>query len=261
MSINGIAAMQRDSPLNAILELVSLPKDIALDEAFQAAEASVSFEAHLEFKERLLAAGTEDAMAYHFEAIARTGNADLREVLATFFHWWGKPATGYLLARLQTESEPLLIGIGLQILGRMRASGTLTLARRHLHHSDDFVREKACIVLGWCGQAADVPRLAALQTEDPCVAVRKWAATQQAHIHDRLKGVEPKVVANLKKAIECEADPEVLAMNIFATEMALGRRFGLRQSDNGEYDPASLSEPRRKALVALKNRIGRLHSC
>ena len=261
MSINGIAAMQSDSTLNAIWELASLPMDTALDEAFQAAEASVSFEAHLEFKERLLAVGTTDAMAYHFEAIARTGNADLREVLATFFHWWGKPATSYLRARLQTESEPLLIGIGLQILGRMRASGTLALARLHLQHPDNFVREKACIVLGWCGQAIDVPRLAALQTDDPCVAVRKWAATQQAHIHDRLKRVEPKVVANLTSALENESHPEVLAMNISAAEMVLKRRFGMRQGDNGEYDPTSLSEPRRKALVALRNRLRCLQSC
>lgn len=234
-----------------------MSQDNALDEAFQAAEASTSFEAHLAFKEQLLAEGTRDAMAYHFDAITRTGNADLREVLATFFHWWGKPATSYLLERLQTESEPLVIGIGLQKLGRMPAPGTLMLARRHLHHFDDFVREKACIVLGWCGQGNDIPRLARLQSGDPCVAVRKWAATQQAHIHDRLKRVEPKVVANLYSALETESHPDVIAMNISAAEMVLRRRFGLREGDSGEYDASSLSEPRRKAMAALQNRLRR----
>ena len=194
-----------------------------------------------------------DVIAYHFELLKRTKNEKLLEVLARFFKWRGNLGETYLAARLAAESEPFMISIGLQILGAMQSKSAVDFARQFISHSDERVRERACMVLGWVGTREDLAPLRSAGLNDPSVNVRKWAATQQMHIWLRYPAAKNTVVAYLNEAIQTETEVEVMKMIIYTAQELLGRRFGLKEDKHSSQLTGDLAEAKRKAGVALSN--------
>lgn len=224
-----------------------------LERRFSEAERADDVGIHLGFKELLLETRTNEMCAYHLELISRAKNDALANTLATFFSWRGQQGEDYLAERLPRETNPLLLATGLQILGRMRSRKAAALARGSLEHEVAVVRERACMVLGWVGTTRDLKLLARLQREDPDINTRKWAATQQMHIADRLPKAKAPALANLAAALEHEQHTEVLEMIIYSAQSLLKRRFGLRQEPGSRRMVGDLDEARRKAKVALGN--------
>jgi hypothetical protein len=224
-----------------------------LEKAFKVAEASDDFDVHLHFKEMLLASSEPDVVALHFALLQRTKNDRLFEVLTRFYKWRGKPGEAYLEAVLLAEAEPFSISVALQILGVMRSRSVIEFARQFISHSDERVRERACMVLGWMGTRKDLVTLRNLGLSDPSVKVRKWAATQQMHICLRYPAAKNTVVAYLYEVIQKESDTEVVEMIIYTAQEVLRRRFGLKAGES----VSDLVEAKRKATVALHNLVNK----
>ena len=229
----------------------------AHEKDFAQADETNDVTVHLAFKERLLQERSPQGCAYHFELISRAQNPHLVDILARFFSWRGKDGEGFLLERLPKEPDPRLLATGLQILGQMRSRKVAAMAREHLNHESAVVRERSCMVLGWVGGVGDLKRLAQLQAEDPDLNTRKWAATQQMHIAERLPKAKDRALVNLQAALAREQEPEVLEMIIYAVECLLKRRFGLKRDANSERLVGDLAEAERKTAVALQNYLGK----
>ncbi len=220
----------------------------ALARAFTAANASRNVSVHLEFKEALLADKSQAGAAYHFELLSQTTNDELFDTLARFFSWRGEAGSQYLLKRLQSEKDPLLLATGLQILGAMQCAEALPLVRKCLEHTHARVRERACLAIGWLGRPPDVATLGAMQLTDPVADIRKWSATQQMHIWLRHPKTRARIVRNLHAALATEQEAGVIEAIVYTAAEVLHRRFGQPRS----------AEAQRKATVALANALRKL---
>lgn len=230
-----------------------------LEIRFKTAESTDDIGVHLDFKTRILASQEPEIIDYHYRLLTRVRNDGLFNILARFFEERRELGKQYLLNKIADEKDPRLVAAALQILGNMRGEEALKLARTFIAHREAIVRERACIVLGWVGNAQDIVTLARLQREEPDADTRKWAATQQMHIWFRFPEVKDAVIANLLAAIEKETNPEAVEMIVYTTQQILKRHFGLKndpESPRGRM-LGDLNEAKRRATVALKNYINK----
>jgi len=231
-----------------------------LEKQFKEADATDSFSALLSFGKCLTASDEPEIIEYHFNLFQRAKNKKkLHSFLVTFFERRRDLGRDYLLRRISTEQDPFLIATSLQILGHMRCPEVLALARGFITDQEALVREWACIVLGWVGTAQEIELLGKVQINETDCNTRKWAATQQMHIWLRFPDVKNAVVANLRVALEQEAEPEVLEMILYTAEQVLKRRFGLKRDPESPYGRmlGDLQEAKRRAAIALKNSVQR----
>jgi hypothetical protein len=196
------------------------PTTSELASAFRAAEASRSN--HQAFEELVLRAGPDA----HYRYLNRAKNPDLIEILADSFLWREDDVKPFLFRRLRDERGPRMLAMVVQMLGVMGARELAPHARRLLRHRSAMVRERACIVLGWIGEPSDLALLGELQLSEPDPATRKWAATQQYHLVERVKRGRSRALRQLATALNRERDRDVLEMIAWTAGQLLGRRFG-----------------------------------
>jgi len=108
---------------------------------------------------------------------------------------------------------------------------TLAYARKFANADNDFLREKAIIVLGWIGGVQDISLLGEHLLNDTNAKCRTWSATSfmQMYFRRKSKSLVDKALPYLKQAISQETDYYALGSMIDVVKELTGKKFDLPQ--------------------------------
>ena len=107
----------------------------------------------------------------------------------------------------------------------------LEYAQKFTNADNDYLREKAIIVLGWIGSVKDIPLLGEHLLNDTNAKCRAWSATSfmQMYFRKKSKALVEKALPYLKQAISKETDYYALGCMIDVVKELTGKNFGLPQ--------------------------------
>ena len=108
---------------------------------------------------------------------------------------------------------------------------TLEYARKFANADNDYLREKAILVLGWIGGVKDIPLFGNRLLNDSNAKCRTWSATSfmQMYFRRKSKSLVEKALPYLKQAISQETDYYALGCMIDVVKELTGKNFGLPQ--------------------------------
>lgn len=141
----------------------------------------------------------------------------------------------FLLGRSKDENDSDMQAEILQLLGHMKSSHALAMARDFFKHEQSNHREVASFVLGWVGGKDDIPLLQKHMLNEENPHLRITAASAHRQIGWRLPELKKELLASLKEGFEKEKDDEVIAWIIVMIESIAVKRLGLRE-DKEEPD-------------------------
>ncbi len=166
----------------------------------------------------------------------------------------GVTVEDYLLGRLEGETDPVLQGDVLQILGRLRFHGgrrlpeTAAWARRLIHSDVASVRCRALWVLGWVGGADDLAVLTQALDGDDNPENRGWAATAMMQLFLSDETTQAVWLGPLKQALHREKDEGALEKVLISLQEISGTKLGLKASTHAPAPKAKLDAALKKAL-------------
>ena len=213
---------------------------------------SVQFKAHSTFIKALLASTDPEAIAYHYTLLRERDNNDLYLRLRAAFTKRGESGEHYLLQRMEDETSPEMKADMLTMLGVMRSSAVLPLAREATSSDSADLRYRGCYVLGWMGKAEDIKRLGDRMLHDPDSMVRITAASAHSQFFEKSPRSKNKLLLNLQLALEQEEDEEVSGWIVVAVQYILKKRFGMKEDIEEAELKGNLDEAKEKCQRALK---------
>ena len=125
---------------------------------------------------------------------------------------------------------------------------TLEYARKFADAADDFLRDRAIIVLGWIGGEEDIPLLGKHLLNDTNAKCRTWSATSFMQMYFRIKSqsLVDKALPLLKQAISQETDYFALGCMIDVVKELTGKTFGLPQYAIDNVDKEKIDDAKLK---------------
>jgi len=128
---------------------------------------------------------------------------------------------------------------------------TLEYARKFADSDNDYLRDRAIIVLGWIGSIQDIPLLGEHLLNDTNAKCRTWSATSfmQMYFRRKSQSLVDKALPLLKQAISQEIDYFALGCMINVVKELTGKDFALPQYaidniDSERIDKAKLKVER-----------------
>lgn len=117
---------------------------------------------------------------------------------------------------------------------------TLEFARMFADSTNEHLREKAIIVLGWIGGDKEILLLGEHLLNDPSILCRTWSATSfmQMYFRKKSQSLVNTVLPYLKQAISQERDYFALGCMINVVKELTGKKFDLPQYaiENGDKE-------------------------
>jgi hypothetical protein len=163
-------------------------------------------------------------------------NEEFRHSLKHRFKEHGKKGAELLLSKLDNKEDTTLHAEIIFCLGRLaddkiEKERTLAYARKFANADDDFLRNRAIIVLGWIGDATDIPLLGEHLLNDTNAKCRTWSATSfmQMYFRNKNQSLVDKGLPYLKQAISQETDYFALGSMIDVVKELAGKKFDLPQ--------------------------------
>lgn len=182
----------------------------------------------LKFKKILLSDNSPDICNYHYGLLRRRDNMKLYlHIRAAFMD---RPnIEEFLLKKLQVENDDRLQADILQILGTIRSSHAVRIARDFINHRNEYHREVASFVLGWVGNKDDIQLLNKHMLNENTTLLRITAASAHRQIAWRIPDIKMNIVYSLKQGFENECSDEVLPWIIIMIETIMVKNLGIRE--------------------------------
>ena len=132
---------------------------------------------------------------------------------------------------------------------------TLSYARKFANADDDFLRDRAIIVLGWIGDIADIPLLGDHLLNDTNAKCRAWSASSfmQMYFRSKSPSLVDKALPYLKQAVSQETDYLALACMIDVVKELTGKNFGLPRYAIDNVDKEKIDNAKLKVERFFKN--------
>jgi len=168
-----------------------------------------------------------------------------------------------LLSKLDNNEDVDLHADILFSLGSFKAEQkrTLEYARKFANAEDDYLRDRAIIVLGWIGSEKDVPLLGERLLNDANAKCRTWSATSfmQMYFRRKSKSLVEKALPYLKQAISQEKNYFALGVMIDVVKELTGKKFGLPQYviDNANVADNKIDSSDKEKIEAAKAKVER----
>jgi hypothetical protein len=183
---------------------------------------------------------------YHYSLIISENTSDeFRGNLWHRFDMHGEEAAQLLLSKLDHDEDidfhaDILFCLGTiadKKKGEIKEK-VLAHARKSTDSANDYVRNRAIIVLGWIGTVADIPLLAGHLLNDTDDKCRTWSATSFMQMWFRRKSqtLVDKVLPYLWQAIQQEKDYFALGCMMDVVQTLTGKRFALAQKSIDNID-------------------------
>lgn len=210
-----------------------------------------AFAPHKKFINELMLSEDEKAVSFHYELLRNRENHDLYLRLRAAFMDRGDAAEAFLLERVKDERDSEMRADLLTILGSIRSSAALPLAREAIVSEAANLRYGGCYVLGWMGKARDLDLLRDRLLSDPDPDVRATAATAYDQIHDHLPKSRDRILRDLKDALVAEEDETVAGWIIVTIQYILKKRFGMKENIEEAELTGDVVAAKEKCLRAL----------
>ena len=195
---------------------------------------------------------------YHYSLMTdKTINEKFRSELWRRFDEHREKGAELLLSKLDNNEDTEFYPEIIYCLGRfadqlkMAKERTLEYARKFAGSDNDFLRNRAIIVLGWIGDIEDISLLGEHLLNDKNAKCRTWSATSfmQMYFRRKSQSLVDKALPFLKQAISQETDYFALGCMIDVVKELTGKKFDLPQSaidnvDTEKIDSAKLKVER-----------------
>lgn len=189
---------------------------------------------NLQFVKIILSDNDLNTIDYHYELLKKRENKELYYHIRAAFK--KRPQIeNYLVEKMKIESDPILQGDILHIMGGIRSSYAIQFAREFVTHKNDYQREVALYVLGWMGDESDISILNKHLLEESIPNLRKTACSAHRQIYFRLPNLKNKLLISLKQGFENEMDDDIISWIIIMIESIAVKRLGLREDKEDPY--------------------------
>lgn len=202
---------------------------------------------------------------YHYSLITDKGTGDeFRRSLWSRFDEHRKDGAKLLLSKLDnnedTDFHPDIIFYLGKIADKQKIEKERTLAyiRKFAGAENNYLRDRAIIVLGWIGEIKDIPLLGEHLLNDANAKCRAWSATSfmQMYFRSKSKSLVEKALPYLKQAITQETDYFALGCMIEVVSALTGKKFGLPQYAIDNADKEKIDAAKAKAERFLNKTAG-----
>ena len=182
--------------------------------------------------------GTSPYTEYHYSLMTnKDTNEKFRRHLWNCFEDHREKAAEFLLSILDNNKDiefypEIIFCLGvLADSPKIEKERTLEYARKFANANNDYLRDRAIIVLGWIGGIKDIPLLGEHLLNDTNAKCRTWSATSfmQMYFRRKSKSLVDKVLPYLKQAISQETDYFALGCMIDVVKELTGKKFDLPQ--------------------------------
>lgn len=202
--------------------------------------------------EALLEHHDTEHLRLHFELLGHREHFFVYASLRAAFEKHGPPAEAFLVQRYPVETDPELRGDALQILGLMRSKSARGFAKEAATATEETLRYRGVIVLGWVGTVKDMRTvLHDRLLNDPSPFVRGNAATAFRQVWYRIARAKDPAVELLGEALEHEEDEEVVGSIVISLQDIMKRRFGLREPRDGPDFVGDVEAAKERALRSV----------
>ena len=202
---------------------------------------------------------------YHYSLMIREDISEqFRKILWSRFDEHGENAEEILISKLEHSEDALYHGDMIFLLGKIADTRNsknkdkiLNLVKQSSTSPDDYLRDRAIIVLGWIGTNAELPILIDRLQNDKNSKCRAWAASSFMQMDFRLKrkGLsvdEGSVITALHEAMINEDDYFALGTYIFVLQEITGKNFRLSHRAAECIDVEKIEKSKKSALNFLK---------
>lgn len=226
----------------------------ALENIYNQIRSSKSAVDHLAFMSALLDSHTPEAIRFHFNLLRERENKKLYHRLRAAFAKRGTAGEQFLSEIMETETDLGLKADALQLLGHIHSPAALPWARKLIDHENTDLRLRACIVLGWVGEAKDLASLGEAMLKDSDGYVRENATAAMMQMGYRLSDIKETALGFLTCCLEDERSENVVKTAVFAAQEMLGKKFGLKHVLNEEKNEivGDVNLAKGKALHVLR---------
>lgn len=231
-------------------------KIAALQALHQSAKRTDDFENHHAFTKALKSSNDPDILDYHYNLLRERSNRDLYLRIRAAFDERGPTVGDFLEEKARVEKDSAMRADILHLLGLVKHPAAVPMARDSLKAKDPELRRRACYVIGWLGQAEDVPRLRDILIHDPEPDVRATAATTHYQFYEHSKRSKMPLLRNLSDALSAEPDRGVVGSIILAVQYILERRFGIKWDREEDELLGDVESAREKCMKALGRLLG-----
>ena len=198
-------------------------------------------------------------VAYHYSLWKDTNlDGEFRRDLRYRFDEHREKGAEFLLSKLDKNEDAEFYPEIIYCLGnladkKIEKERTLEYARKFAHSDNDFLRDRALIVLGWIGNDNDIPLLGEHLLNDANAKCRTWSATSfmQMYFRRKSQSIVDKALLYLKQAISQETDYFALGCMIDAVKELTGKNFDLPQHAIGNIDKERIDKAKLKVEVWL----------
>ena len=175
---------------------------------------------------------------YHYSLWTdETLNEKFRHSLRQRFDEHREKGAELLLSKLDNNEDAEFYPEIIYCLGKLadrpkiEKERTLAYARKFANTDNDYLRDKAIIVLGWIGGIQDISLLGEHLLNDINAKCRTWSATSfmQMYFRRKSQSLVDKALPFLKQAISQETDYFALGCMIDVVKELTGKNFGLPQ--------------------------------
>jgi HEAT repeat protein len=162
-------------------------------------------------------------------------------------------AESFLTGRLHSETDPRMQAEALQALGAMHSKHAAQAARDFLNHQVELHRKTALLVLGWVGDAGDIPPLEERMLNEKLPDLRLTAASALRQIAWHRAETKEAVLRALKEGFEHEKNEEVLPWIIVMIATVAAKNLGLREDkDDPDVLHGDLNKARKRTDEFVK---------
>jgi hypothetical protein len=175
---------------------------------------------------------------YHYSLMVnKKTNENFKEALWSRFDEHSD-AEIFLLNKLNEKLDEEYHGKILYCLGKIidqkngkEKAKILEYSRKYAKNSNEKIREKAIIVLGWIGGNEEIELLGNILLKDSYNKCRAWASTSFMQMSFRKKIDMERVLSYLHKSIKQEDDNFVIGCIIETIQETTKKKFGLLKKD------------------------------
>jgi len=175
---------------------------------------------------------------YHYSLILNKDTSeDFRKNLWSRFDEHREKGAKLLLSKLNNNEDADFHPDIIFCLGKIAdqqkndKERTLEYARKFANADNDYLRDRAIIVLGWIGGIQDIPLLGEHLLNDTNAKCRTWSATSfmQMYFRRKSQSLVEKALPFLQQAISQETDYFALGCMIDVVKELTGKKFDLPQ--------------------------------
>ena len=174
---------------------------------------------------------------YHYSLITNKNTSEkFRSKLWSRFDEHREKGAELLLSKLDnnedTDFHPdIIFNLGKLADKKIEKERTLEYARKFADFDNDYLRDRAIIVLGWIGGIQDIPLLGEHLLNDTNAKCRSWSASSfmQMYFRSKSQSLVDKALPFLRRAISQETDYFALGCMIDVVKELTGKKFDLPQ--------------------------------